>query len=342
MNTPDANPRDNEPLASMQARLDFAKRLQALTNVIHGTDNIAQIMIDVAPAICDLFECDRLTLYVVNKERGELISKVKTGIDLNKEIVLPINKQSIAGYVAMTRDTVQIDDLDDPEELKRIDPELQWRKSVDQVTGYHSKHMLAAPLLRGLSREVVGVVQLINRRTGGAFAAAADEALDQLCAVLAQALFQRAKTSALLPQQYEALADQGVISAPELDLAQRWAQRKGKDIEQVLVEDFQLPLAALGKALAQAAGAPYEPLEAHWRPEAVLTSKLDRNICRQYQWLPQRREGNLVVVVTTDPKSRVNVDNLRRAFPYNELSVRYITRLEFERMFAQIFGDVAT
>ena len=328
---------DQSPLAAMQAKLDFAKRLQALSNKIHATDNIAQIMIDLAPEICELFQCERLTLYVVNKERGVLVSKVKTGIDSNEDLVLPINKQSIAGYVALTRSTVRINNLNDAEELRRIDPELQFYQQVDQATGFRSEHMLVAPLLQGLGKELVGVLQLINQRADGHFDSISEDGLEQLSAVLALAFFQRIKTGALLPKRYEALAEQGVISALELELAQRWAQRKNKDLEQVLVDDFKVPLAAMGRALAKASNVAYQPCEAAWRPDQELAKKLNRAACQQYQWLPWGSERNMVVVVTTDPENRASVENLKRAFSYNEVQLRYTTRIEFSQMLEKYF-----
>lgn len=332
--TPQTNP---VRLATMQARLEFAKKLQALSNKIHATDNIAQIMIDLAPEICELFQCERLTLYVVNKEHAALVSKVKMGLDSSEDLVLPINKQSIAGYVALTRHTVRINNLNDPEELERIDPELQFGSQVDQTTGFRTEHMLVAPLLQGLGKELVGVLQLINQRSDGQFDSVSEDGLEQLCAVLALAFFQRIKTGALLPKRYAALADQGVISALELELAQRWAQRKNKDLEQVLVEDFQVPLAAMGRALAKLSNVAYQPYDTAWRPDLELARKLNRAACQQYQWLPWSKEANMVVVVTTDPENRASVENLHRAFPYNEVLLRYTTRTEFSQMLEKCF-----
>ena len=55
----------NAPKESLDHRLQFFKRLQTLTNKIHGADALDQIMLDVSQDICDLFDCDRLTIYVV-------------------------------------------------------------------------------------------------------------------------------------------------------------------------------------------------------------------------------------------------------------------------------------
>ncbi len=259
--TPSGND-PQSPIERMQDRLDFARKLQGLTNKIHGTDNIAQIMVDLSAEISELFQCERLTLYVYSKERGALVSKVKTGIDAGKDLVLPVSRQSIAGYVAATRSTVRIDDLDDLAELEKIDPELRFFNQVDMITGFKSKQMLAAPLLQGPGKELVGVLQLINQRAGGRFDSVAEDGLEALTATLALAFAQRIKSTALLPKRYEVLAAEGVISAAELELAQRWAQRKNKDLEQVLVDDFRVSLAAMGTAMARQSGLAYQALGA--------------------------------------------------------------------------------
>ena len=38
------------------------------------------------------------------------------------------------------------------------------------------------------------------------------------------------------------------------------------------------------------------------------------------------------MLVTTEPDNKLNPQNMNRAFPYNELSVRFTTRTEFNRM----------
>lgn len=335
MNQTNTGTDQQDQITRMQDRLDFARKLQILTNKIHGTDNVNQIMLDLSSEISELFQCERLTLYVYNKERGALISKVKTGIDAGKDLVLPVNRQSIAGYVAATRSTVRIDDLDDPAELGRIDPELRFFNQVDTITGFKSKQMLAAPLMQGAGKELVGVLQLINQRTDGHFDSVAEEGLEALTATLALAFAQRIKNTAQLPKRYEALATEGVMSAAELELAQRWAQRKNKDLEQVLIDDFHVSLAAMGAAMARQANLAYQPLVQNWYPNAELSKKLNRATAEQQQWLPYSQDGTIVILVTTEPDSRLTLQNMNRVFPYNELTVRFTTRTEFGRMLDQ-------
>ena len=83
-------------------KLSFQQSLQAVTNKIHATNNVDEIMVEVSQQLCDLFEADRLTIYVISDDKGSIVSKVKTGLHSFKDIKLPINEQSIAGFVAST------------------------------------------------------------------------------------------------------------------------------------------------------------------------------------------------------------------------------------------------
>ena len=322
----------SEPVDDAQDRIDFAKRLQDLTNRIHGTDNVAQIMVGLSDDISALFGCERVTLYVHDKEKRSLVSRVKSGIDSNKDLVLPLDRRSIAGYVGVTKKSLRIDDLEDPEELKRIDPNLQFFSRVDSATGFKSKQMLASPLVLEPQKELVGVLQLINQRKGGRFDKMAEEAMQTLTSTLALALSKRMQASAMLPERYEALVEQGLIEAPELDLAQRWAQRKTKDIETVLVEDFNVPISKIGTALGKKFNLRYQELEKTWSPNAELTKKASKQVTEEQEWLPYSRDGNMIVLVTIDPANAANRANMNRIFPYNELSIRVTTRTEFLQM----------
>src|SRR6185436_4658525 len=81
----------------------YFRQLQLVTNRIHETENIDQIMLEASQDICKLFNADRLTLYAVNDDNTAIIYKVKTGLNVSRDLKLPISTQSIAGYVAFSR-----------------------------------------------------------------------------------------------------------------------------------------------------------------------------------------------------------------------------------------------
>jgi light-regulated signal transduction histidine kinase (bacteriophytochrome) len=59
----------------------FYRQLQQVSNRIHETENIDQVMLEASQGICRLFNADRLTLYAVNEDRTVIVSKVKTGLN---------------------------------------------------------------------------------------------------------------------------------------------------------------------------------------------------------------------------------------------------------------------
>src|SRR5882762_8538042 len=95
------------------ARLAFQKQLQAVTNKIHATNNIDEIMLEVSADVCALFNADRLTIYSVGADKQAIVSKVKTGLNSVKEPKCVLAEHSIAGDVALAKKTINIMDCYD-------------------------------------------------------------------------------------------------------------------------------------------------------------------------------------------------------------------------------------
>jgi GAF domain-containing protein len=119
-------------------------------------------------------------------------------------------------------------------------PHLCFLKDIDQRTGYRSKQMLVAPIVNAQNSELLGVVQLINNRSDTPFPAVAEEGIQALAQTLAVAFAQRQKAPLPgLKTKYDALVSDAILSAAELDLAQRSARRKNIDLEEVLMRSFR-------------------------------------------------------------------------------------------------------
>ncbi|HEX3058119.1 MAG TPA: GAF domain-containing protein, partial [Usitatibacter sp.] len=227
----------------MSVKLAFSKKLQVVTNRIHSTQNVDEIMLDVSKDICQLFEADRMTVYITSEDGSSIISKVKTGLNSFKDIKLPISESSLAGFAALNKRHMNIKDVYDDGELKQYSPNLTFLKAVDQRTGYRSKQMLIAPILGGESgTDLMGVIQLINNLAGQPFSALHDEGMVELAKTLAIAFRVRQQMPGSVQSKYEYLVIDNVIAAGELDLAIKAARRKNKGVEDVLVEEFQVKL----------------------------------------------------------------------------------------------------
>lgn len=125
--------------------------------------DLDEIMIRVVDEMRELFDCDRCTLYVVDKKANELYARV--GEESVVGIRLPVNRTtSIAGYVAVTGNEVMIEDVYDEKELKEIDKNMSFFRGADEKTSFRTEQMIAAPLR--MSGEVIGVIQAMNKPGG--------------------------------------------------------------------------------------------------------------------------------------------------------------------------------
>ena len=324
---------------NLNERLSFQQNLQAVTNKIHATSNIDEIMVELSQELCDLFEAERLTLYVTSDDKTSIVSKVKTGLHSFKDIKLPVNDQSIAGYVAGHRRVLSIRDVYDDAELKSYSPQLNFLKAVDVKTGYRTRQMLVAPILDAKSRDLIGVIQIINSRSGRPFPPIMEEGVGQLAETLAIALEQRQRPTMMpLRSKYEALVANAVLSSDELELAQRSARRKNLDLETVLVDEFQVKPADLGNALSVYFGVPYEPLKTdRIRPQDLLKN-MSREFCEANQWVPLGEDQHGLLIMTLDPERTRASRMVNNVYPKSKIVYAVSTLAEFNLTLDQMFG----
>jgi type II secretory ATPase GspE/PulE/Tfp pilus assembly ATPase PilB-like protein len=329
-----------EAASDVDSRLAFFKNLQVVTNKVHATSNIDEIMLELSGEICSLFNADRLTIYSVGEDKASIVSKIKTGLTSFKDLRLPIADQSIAGHVALAKKTVNIRDVYDEAELKAINPSLRFLQEVDKRTGYRTKQMLVAPIIDAQSSEMLGVVQIINNKAGTPFTAIAQEGVKGLCETLAIAFTQRSKPAAAVKTKYDYLVSDAVISAQELELATRTARRKNLDIEEVLVNEFQVKHQALGEALGKFFNVPYESFKSDRVKPADLLKNLRREFLEQGKWAPVEEGSEGIMVVCLDPEQVKGSRIVNNIFPRAKVLYRVTTNHEYVQMLDLLFGAV--
>ena len=317
------------PQGDVQARLAFQKQLQAVTNKIHATNNVDEIMLEVSADICSLFNADRLTIYSVGEDKQSIVSKFKTGLNSFKDLKLPIAEHSIAGYVALAKKAINIRDVYDEAELKAINPNLRFLQEVDKRTGYRTKQVLVAPVLDQQNNELIGVIQIINNKAGVPFGAFTEEGVAEIAQTLAIAFKQRQKPQ-VVKTKYDYLISDAVLSAGEFDLASRSARKKAVDIEQVLTDEFQVKIPAIGAALAKFFNVPYEP----FKSDRIKPMDLLKNLKREYvdanQWLPIDDGKDGLVVICLDPERIKSSRIASNVFPKAKIVYRVTTQKEFK------------
>jgi type II secretory ATPase GspE/PulE/Tfp pilus assembly ATPase PilB-like protein len=322
------------------ARLAFQKQLQAVTNKIHATNNIDEIMLEVSADVCALFNSDRLTIYSVSEDKQSIVSKVKTGLNSFKDLKLPIAEHSIAGYTALAKKAINIRDCYDDAELRGINPNLRFLQEVDKRTGYRTKQQLVAPIMEQATGELIGVIQIINNKAGAPFGGLAEEGVSELSQTLAIAFRQRQKPQ-LAKTKYDYLIADAVLSAGEFDLAARQARKKAIDIEQVLTEEFQVKVPAIGGALSKFFGVPYEPFKSDRIKPAELLKNLKREYVEANVWVPIDDTKDGLVVLCLDPERIRSSRIASNVFPKARIVYRVTTQKDWKDTLNQLYGQEA-
>jgi HD-GYP domain-containing protein (c-di-GMP phosphodiesterase class II) len=126
-----------------------------------------KLLNDILRQLRQIASADAGTLYLLEGDEASGQQKLRFKITQNdsnpqdyQEFVLTPSKQMISGYVALTGTVLNIDDA------YKIPAEREYKfnPGIDKSTGYHTKSMLTVPMTDHKG-EILGVVQLINRKT---------------------------------------------------------------------------------------------------------------------------------------------------------------------------------
>jgi HD-GYP domain-containing protein (c-di-GMP phosphodiesterase class II) len=158
--------------AALQAREELraargeSERLIRIGLALTTERDITKLQQTIVRSARELTRADSGSLYLLeDDEHGERVLRfavAQTGpTDAGTYLgaVLPLSRTSISGYVALSGETVRIDDA------YRIPPNAEYRvnRSFDDANGYRTMSVLAVPM-RNHEGAIVGVIMLINRK----------------------------------------------------------------------------------------------------------------------------------------------------------------------------------
>lgn len=99
-------------------------------------------------------QADRCTVFLLDKEKNELWSKVALGMD-SQEIRFPADK-GLAGYVVNTGEPLNIPDAYN---------DARFNPDIDRQTGYTTRTILCMPI-KNNNKEIIGAFQVLNKLDG--------------------------------------------------------------------------------------------------------------------------------------------------------------------------------
>lgn len=199
-----------------ERRIADLERILDVTRAIGATVNLDELLGRIVSAAITVLDCERATVFLLDRIRGELCSRVATGIVDSpiREIRFPVGR-GIAGEVAESGRGVNIPDpYDDP----------RFNSEIDRQSGFRTTNLLTLPLV-GHDGSIVGVLQALNKR-GGPFTIHDESLLTTLAAqagvaVARQALLEAAAQEQRIRRDLEVARDiqQGLLPKRPPDLA---------------------------------------------------------------------------------------------------------------------------
>ena len=140
----------NQSLSKQHNHL--AEDLLKICQRMNSEREVGALLDLIATEATKLLEADRASLFLLDRERGELWSKIALG---SQEIRFDA-RLGIAGAVALSGQTINVEDV-------HRDP--RFYKEIDLRTGYITRSLLAMPL-RNHDGEIIGTFEVLNKKTG--------------------------------------------------------------------------------------------------------------------------------------------------------------------------------
>ncbi len=155
--------------------------MQGLLNLARGlssTLDVDALLKRIGQSAEQMFLCDASALMLLDDDKGHLYFKVATG---EKGGVVSRFKvkvgQGIAGWVAEKRESLLIND---------VSADARFTAQVDQASGFKTKSALCVPMLVG--GELIGVLEVLNKRSETGFSDSDKGLLESLAGLAALAI----------------------------------------------------------------------------------------------------------------------------------------------------------
>lgn len=321
---------------NLQSEVAYRTRLVEIGNKINAARDLDEIFIDLSDEILSLFDAERLTVYVVDGVKRELVSRFKSGDEIG-EIRIPVSKSSLAGYAALTHKLLNIGNVYDKAELQSIDENLDFDKSWDQKTGFRTQQALVYPII--FQKYLMGALQLINRKDGGRFQEADEKAVVDLAKIIGIALYNQKRMAARGGRvtKFDYLLENHLVTQKELAKAIADARQRKEPVETVLSREFKVPKTEIGESLSRYYKVPFVSYSAAHPIPGELLAGIKVPFMRANLWVPLRLDEGQPVIAIDDPHDLKRIDEIKALFPGRRLKFAVTLKqdiLDFIKLFS--------
>ncbi|HEY2250888.1 MAG TPA: GAF domain-containing SpoIIE family protein phosphatase, partial [Planctomycetaceae bacterium] len=147
-----------QPADWIRHRLTGLTKLMEITQRLAAQTELGPILEIITQGACQALECERASLFLYDEKRRELFTRVATDLELQE-----IRSSIDAGFNGWVGRHKQPLNISNPASDER------WNSAIDLQTGFHTRNVLAAPLVSPRDGRLLGTLELINKKSGQSF-----------------------------------------------------------------------------------------------------------------------------------------------------------------------------
>jgi len=301
-----------QDVQNLKTEVEYRTKLQEIGNKLNSATNLDEIFIDLQDDVTSLFEAKRMTVYVVDGVKRELVSRFKSGNEI-AEIRIPVSKSSVAGYAAFKQSAVNIKNAYDSDEIASVDPDLQFDSSWDQKTGFVTKQVIAQPII--FQKYLLGALQLVNHKNDQPFSAIDEKYLNELAKVFGIALYNQKRIAKGKNTKFDYLLENHLVTQKELNNAIADARKGKRSVPDVLMKDLKIAKSEIGKSLSRYYQTPFIEYSSQIPIPGDLLTGLKVPFMRNNNFVPVRMEEGKVLIAIDNPNDLQRIDQIKVLFP---------------------------
>jgi type II secretory ATPase GspE/PulE/Tfp pilus assembly ATPase PilB-like protein len=325
----------------INSEVEFGKKFQDICTRIYTATNIEHVFNELTNDITALFNSERLTLFVVDGIKRELVSKVKSGNEVT-EIRMPLSAGTIAGYSAHKQKLINIKNAYDKKELFAIDPELKFDPIWDIKTGFTTRQVIVAPII--YKTFILGALQLINKKTGGDYDKSDEMHIEELAKTIGIALYNQKRVAKSNINKFNHLLENYIITQKELKKAMVDAKKENTSVESFMIKKMKIPKKDIGKSLSRYYNMPFVEYNQNTAIPGELLKGLKIPFMRTNAWVPLRSENGTIVILVDNPHDLQKIDVIKSLFPGKKIEFKVAIKediLDFIKLFTQDEKELA-
>ena len=332
------------PAQYLKTEVEHRTDLQKICNKIYSASDMDAILVGLQGDITGLLDSERLTVFVFDGVKRELVSRAKTGDEVS-EIRIPVSTNSIAGYCSNKQKMINIKNVYDDHELEAIDPQLKFDKNWDIKTGFTTQQVLAAPII--FKTFMLGVIQVMNRKKEGQYSKEDEYSLQELAKFLGIAFYNQKRIASKNKKQaskFDYLLENHIISQKEIDQAVIEARKTKDSIEHYLLKKLKIAKKDIGASLSKFYNTQFVEFNSNTAIPGDLITGLKVPFMRNNNWVPLRAEKGKIVILVDNPQDLQKIDMIKSLFSGKQLVFRVAFKedvQEFIGLFTQDKKELA-